>query len=325
MYHTISISLLVIYSLIGYRIGLQTALTLINHTNQKFHSLPSYYGIFTALGALLPGLLLLATWLTLEYPVIIEIVMAKFPITANPADVNATKLAINDMLNLATGNITSQSTNPVMHQAAAYYTQLLYLSTILLNITLLLVAIGGILLAKSKISPSLTARNWVEAVMRWLMIACSTIAIFTTVGIVLSVVFESTLFFQKISIWDFLFGLKWSPQTAIRADQVGSSGAFGIIPLFAGTMLISLIAMAVAVPIGLLSALYLSEYASHNVRAWAKPILEILAGIPTVVYGFFAVLVIAPALRSLGTHIGLDVAFDSALAAGLVMGIMIIP
>jgi phosphate transport system permease protein len=132
-------------------------------------------------------------------------------------------------------------------------------------------------------------------------------------------------FFNAVPINEFLFGLEWSPQMAIRADQVGSSGAFGAIPLFAGTMLISFIAMLVAVPIGLMSAIYLSEYAGKKLRAMAKPILEILAGIPTVVYGFFAALTVAPFIRDSGSMLGLDVSSESALAAGVVMGIMIIP
>jgi phosphate transport system permease protein len=156
-------------------------------------------------------------------------------------------------------------------------------------------------------------------------IASSTIAIFTTIGIVLSVLFESLRFFQKVPVTEFLFGLQWSPQTALRADQAGSSGAFGAVPLFTGTLLISAIAMLVAVPLGLMSALYLSEYAAPKFRAVAKPILEILAGIPTVVYGFFAALTVAPIVRDTGHLLGLNVASESALAAGLVMGIMIIP
>jgi phosphate transport system permease protein len=133
------------------------------------------------------------------------------------------------------------------------------------------------------------------------------------------------MFFKVIPVTDFLFGLDWSPQMALRADQVGSSGAFGAIPVFMGTLLISGIAMTVAVPIGLMSAIYLSEYASKTVRAVAKPLMEILAGIPTVVYGFFAALTVAPIIRDTGGLIGLDVSSESALAAGLVMGIMIIP
>jgi phosphate transport system permease protein len=151
------------------------------------------------------------------------------------------------------------------------------------------------------------------------------VAILTTIGIVLSVVFEALHFFSKVSPIDFLFGLQWSPQTAIREDQVGQSGAFGAVPLFAGTTLIMLIAMLVAGPIGLFAAIFMAEYASPRLRSMAKPILEILAGVPTVVFGFFAALTVAPAIRGLGESIGLDVASESALAAGLVMGVMIIP
>ena len=137
--------------------------------------------------------------------------------------------------------------------------------------------------------------------------------------------FEALRFFGKVPITEFLFGLKWSPQTALRADQVGSSGAFGAVPVFAGTFLITLLAMVVAVPIGLFSAIYMSEYASRRFRGIVKPILEILAGIPTVVYGFFAALTVGPFFRGLGEALGLGVASESALAAGVVMGIMIIP
>jgi phosphate transport system permease protein len=139
------------------------------------------------------------------------------------------------------------------------------------------------------------------------------------------VLFESIRFFQRVPITEFLFGLNWSPQTALRIDQVGASGAFGAVPLFAGTLLISFIAMLVAGPIGLMVAIYLAEYAPRRLRTVAKPLLEILAGVPTVVYGFFAALVVAPQVRAMGVTLGLDVASESALAAGLVMGIMIIP
>ncbi|MEO0974659.1 MAG: phosphate ABC transporter permease subunit PstC, partial [Pseudomonadota bacterium] len=176
-----------------------------------------------------------------------------------------------------------------------------------------------------RIEPQLRARNRVEQLVQVLLIACSTVAIFTTLGIVLSVLVEAIRFFQAVPIGEFLFGLQWSPQTAIREDQVGASGSFGAIPLFAGTLLISIIALTVAVPVGLMSAIYLSEYASPRLRAIAKPLLEILAGIPTVVYGFFAALTVAPFLRDVGVDLGLSVASESALAAGLVMGIMIIP
>ncbi|MGF1477526.1 MAG: phosphate ABC transporter permease subunit PstC [Geminicoccaceae bacterium] len=169
------------------------------------------------------------------------------------------------------------------------------------------------------------ARNRVERWIVWALVAAATVSILTTAGIVFSVMFESIRFFQRIPITEFLFGLNWSPQTAIRADQVGSTGAFGAVPLFAGTLLITVIAMLVAGPIGLFSAIYLAEYATPNFRSVVKPIMEILAGIPTVVYGFFAALTVAPAVRGFGESLGLDVASESALAAGAVMGIMIIP
>jgi phosphate transport system permease protein len=139
------------------------------------------------------------------------------------------------------------------------------------------------------------------------------------------VLFESIQFFRSVPFFDFVFGLEWSPQTAIREDQVGSSGSFGAVPLFVGTLLISAVAMFVAVPIGLMSAIYLAEYSSQSVRTYAKPALEVLAGVPTVVYGFFAALTVAPFLRDLGADFGLTISSESALAAGLVMGVMIIP
>lgn len=161
--------------------------------------------------------------------------------------------------------------------------------------------------------------------IRLLLLACSLVAIATTIGIVFSLAFEAFRFFEKIPVQDFLFGLQWSPQTAIRADQVAAQGAFGAIPLITGTLLISAIAMAVATPLGLASAVYLAEFAGKKTRGTIKPALEILSGVPTVVYGFFAALAIAPMIRMTGTDLGLEVASESALAAGLAMGIMIVP
>jgi len=164
-----------------------------------------------------------------------------------------------------------------------------------------------------------------ELALRCLLIACALVAVATTIGIVASLLFESLRFFQKVPLTDFLFGLEWSPQTALRSDQVGSSGAFGAVPLIVGTLLISAIAMAIATPLGLMSAIYLAEYASEKSRSIIKPLLELLAGIPTVVYGFFAALVVAPMLRNGGDGMGFDISSESALAAGLTMGVMIVP
>lgn len=170
-----------------------------------------------------------------------------------------------------------------------------------------------------------TSSQLKELAIKSILIASSLVAILTTAGIIISLSYEAFRFFAKIPLTDFLFGLEWSPQTAIRADQVGSSGAFGVLPLLTGTLLISFIAMLVATPLGLYSAVYLAEYASPRTRNWVKPLLELLAGIPTVVYGFFAALVVAPIIRATGSGVGFDISSESALAAGLVMGIMLVP
>ena len=164
-----------------------------------------------------------------------------------------------------------------------------------------------------------------ERVLLGLLAASSLVAILTTIGIALSLLFETLRFLDAVPLFDFLFGLNWSPQIAIREDQVGSSGAFGVVPLLVGTGLIAAVAMTVAGPLGLFSAIYLAEYASPRARSFAKPILEILAGIPTVVYGFFAVLVVAPFVRDSSEAAGFEVSSESALAAGVVMGVMIVP
>jgi phosphate transport system permease protein len=162
-----------------------------------------------------------------------------------------------------------------------------------------------------------TPRHIREAVVKVLLIACSIVAILTTVGIFASVIFESLVFFREVNPLSFLFGTQWAP--------TGSPPSFGFIPLLVGTLLITTIALIVATPLGLLSAIYMSEYASSRVRSVAKPLLELLAGIPTVVLGFFAALTVAPLIRNVGQGLGLDVASESALAAGLVMGMMIVP
>lgn len=192
----------------------------------------------------------------------------------------------------------------------------------------ILLAIGGLVWSRSRVKAGFRARNRVEAAFLGFLMLCSGIAIMTTIGIIASLLFESLRFFEAIN-WrldEFLFGTHWSPQTAIREDQVGQSGAFGAVPLFAGTFMITAIAILVAGPIGLFAAIYLSEYAGKKTRSIVKPIMEILAGIPTVVYGFFALLTVGPAIRAAAQWVGFEsVVTQSALSAGLVMGVMIIP
>ena len=192
-------------------------------------------------------------------------------------------------------------------------------------VAVLSVAAAGLAYSRSRIRATGKARVQLETILRALLAGASAVAILTTIGIVLSMVFETIRFFSMVPFHEFLFGLEWSPQIALRDDQVGSTGLFGAVPVFAGMVLISLIAMAVAAPVGLMSAIWMAEYAPERVRAVVKPLLEILAGIPTVVYGFFAALTVAPWVRDLGSALGLQASSESALAAGAVMGIMILP
>ncbi len=292
---------------------------------KNLHSLPGYYGAWVAFWAVVPALLMLLAWKTIEPGALDAMLIGDLPAEMREQAPGRVGLLVNDIKNLASGNVTSGEVTAEIQAAADRYKDLRSSSSIAMTLlALAMLGIGGIWTYR-RIHPDVRARNEVERYVRITLIVCSSIAILTTLGIVLSVLFEAIRFFQKVPWTEFLFGTQWSPQTAIRADQVGSSGAFGSVPLFTGTMLIATIAMIVAAPIGLMSAIYLVEYANRNVRAVAKPLLEILAGIPTVVYGFFAALTVAPLVRTLGTSVGLDVASESALAAGLVMGIMIIP
>ena len=317
--------ILLLLSSAAYYLGRNRAFRVAGDHIRNLHSLPSFYGSYTALWCGLPALIVITVWAVLQPGIILELVVAGLPPELRELPPDRLGLVLNDIKNLVSGNIVSGTPDPTILAAAEHYRNLQLTGNVCLWIVALLLATAGIVHSWRAISPKLRARNRVERVVTLLLIVSSTVAIFTTIGIVLSVLFESIRFFHKVPLTDFLLGLQWSPQTAIRADQIGSSGAFGMVPLFAGTLLISGIAMLVAVPIGLMSALYLSEYASPKFRATAKPLLEILAGIPTVVYGFFAALTVAPLIRDAGTALGLQVASESALAAGLVMGIMIIP
>ena len=292
---------------------------------KELNSLPSYYGYYTALWCGIPALLVFSLWIAGHQHFITLLLTQELPDAVRALPQAQLELVINDIKNLAWGNIVTASPEPYMKAAAAHLLHLERISQAAMTVLVLALAILGAVVARQSIALDMRARNRVEQIVRILLLASSTIAIFTTLGIVLSVLFEAIRFFHAIPITDFLFGLEWSPQTAIRPDQIGSSGAFGAVPLFAGTLLISGIAMVVAVPIGLMAAIYLSEYAGPRLRTAAKPMLEILAGIPTVVYGFFAALTMAPFIRDTGGLIGLDVSSESALATGLVMGIMIIP
>jgi phosphate transport system permease protein len=291
----------------------------------SLNSLPKHYGYMAALWSGLPALFLFLAWLGLESSVLQSMVIAGLPGDVRSMPENELGLYYNQLVGFALGSVDAAMLDEAQIMAANDYRELADRSRVLKLLLVSSVAVLGGLLAVLRVSPELRARNHVENIFKWILFTCSFIAVLTTLGIVLSVLFEAIRFFQVISISDFLLGLQWSPQMAIRADQVGASGSFGFVPLLVGTLLISFVAMLIAVPIGLMSAIYLSEYASRKFRAVTKPVLEILAGVPTVVYGFFAALTVAPFIRNLGESMGLTVASESALAAGLVMGIMIIP
>ncbi|TYB37298.1 MAG: phosphate ABC transporter permease subunit PstC [Flexistipes sinusarabici] len=188
----------------------------------------------------------------------------------------------------------------------------------------------GLAAGLRKISPDFRARNKVENVIKWFLIAASLVSIMTTVGIVLSILFEALRFFDAVGFWNFITGTSWNPDTAFlsgagRGGEQAANAEFGAVPIFAGTFMITFIAMCVAVPIGLFSAVFLAEYATPKFRKIMKPLLEVLAGIPTVVYGFFAAITVSPLVVKLAGAVGLEAAYTNALAPGMVMGIMIIP
>ena len=289
----------------------------------RLNSLPEYFGMLGAIWAGAPALLVYFVWLAFEGDILMAQVLEMLPDADSMAATR--ELLIGDIRNAIESPISYRIASEEVRMAADRYRELAQTATLALTATCLSVFAVCSALALKFMTPRIRARVQVEKIIRGFLLLCSMLAIFITIGIVLSVLFEASRFFQTVSVTEFLFGLDWSPQMAIREDQVGSSGAFGAVPLFVGTLLISFIAMLVAAPVGLMSAIYLSEYAPSKVRAAVKPLLEILAGVPTVVYGFFAAIVVGPALRGFGQSVGLDVASESALAAGFVMGVMIIP
>jgi phosphate transport system permease protein len=312
-----------VLSIGGFVLVRRRALALLASGGTRLHSLPVYYGWYGALWSALPGIAITALWLAAAPSLLPSLALA--PGVATPQEPAQLELFWNDVQNLVRGNIAPENASEAVRGTAERYLALRERALSgALALTLLLGLAGGVFALRT-VRPTLAARVHVERFLRGVLLACSTLAILVTIGIVLSLVFESLRFFDSVTPRAFLFGTEWSPQIAMRSDQIASSGSFGAVPVFTGTLLITAIAMVVAVPIGLLSAIHMTFYASARARDWLKPLLEILAGVPTVVYGFFAALVVAPAVRGLGTAAGLSVASESALAAGLVMGIMIVP
>ena len=287
------------------------------------HSRDTYHGFYLALYLLIPSAILILIWVMISPNIIHSLLEQKIQNTILLEDNSQIGVLRSQVISISEGIINTD--NQDILSLVGYYNDISQLSVNLILVVSFISSLFLFFYAYRKINIRFNARTKVENIIKNTMIVASLVAILTTIGIVLSLIIETIEFFKIIKVSDFLFGLQWSPQIALREDQVANEGLFGAIPLFLGTILITLIAMFVAVPIGLLSAIYLSEYSNPRVRAVAKPMLEILAGIPTVVYGFFAALTVAPFLRDNGATLGLSLSSESALAAGIVMGIMIIP
>jgi len=324
-------------TLFSYWYGLKRSIKVAGGTEHRkdLTCLPEQFGLLTAMVCGLPALITLLIFNSAEPFVIEQLLTATLPAKIKTLSSVDFGLYLNNIRSIASSE-TAQTLIKVIelpinidvreqYQAALTLQTLNHQSTWLKTGLVLVIAVANVIMLVRKFNLTFKARQQSETIIHTLLVASSAIAILTTLGIIVSVLFESIHFFKSVPVTDFIFGTQWSPQTAMRSDQVGGSGSFGAIPLFAGTMLITFIAMLLAVPVGLMIAIYLSQYASTRLRAFAKPMLEVLAGIPTVVYGFFAALTVAPVIRNVGEHFGLSVASESALAAGLVMGTMIIP
>ncbi len=308
---------------LSYAYSLRKIRQLAVQSPQKLHSLPRFHGAYTASWVFgLPALFTVIWYFVAPAILNIQLLEALNTSGLEPGEVD---LLMSQVISVANGDLSPNFVSDQVRNLSAKYADSNTTSQILITIVAIIGAFIGFSIAIRRLAIRFTARHSVERLARALMISASAIAILTTLGIVLSLIFETIQFFRTVPVLDFLTGTQWSPQIALRADQIGSSGAFGAIPLFTGTLLITVLAMFVAVPVGLYAAIFLSEYASPRVRSVAKPALEILAGVPTVVYGFFAAIVVAPFLRDTGESVGLVLSSESALAAGVVMGVMIIP
>ena len=316
---------ILILCLSSYFFGRSEARKLVTQ-NIKLKALPAYYGYYLSLWCGLPALIIFGCWSLFEPAIIKVLILNNFP------QIESKDLFYEQTLSFFNGNFSGEITNEIKAASIKYSS----INIIAQNSKVVIIAaalIGSLTFAYRKIQNNNKARDDVEIILKVLLFTSSLVAILTTVGIIVSLLFESLKFFSTINIFEFIFGTSWSPQRAFVRDASAITpeellelqDAFGSVPLFAGTAFIALIAMCVAVPIGLFSGIYLAEYASTKVRKYSKPIIEILAGIPTVVYGFFAALTVGPFFRTLGESLGLTVSSESALAAGLIMGVMIIP
>ncbi len=349
-----SILFLIILSLgvVGWFLGNRRARASVEGKTSSLHSRPGYYGAYVLLWTTLPALFLIVLWAAIAPPITNSLVESRLPDTIQNAPEQARTLTMSTVrliekglsalspeefektadastdvkaLLLSKGVPLAVTPEPYQVEAARYQLTLKNSSQLLITISAIALAILGLVFAYLRVGPKLRSRNAVESVALAGLLGCSMVAILTTLGIVLSMLFESIHFFSIVPVADFLFGTVWDPRFSAAGSSGSAGGEFGLLPLLWGTLYISIVALLVAVPVGLFSAVYMSEYASGRVRMTAKPLLEILAGIPTIVYGFFALITFGPLLRDLGAHVGLSISATSVLTAGLIMGVMLIP
>ena len=330
----------------------------------SLHSRPPYHGAFLAFATFLPAILVFMAWSIAEGPVIRGVVNNTLPASvteqeagkldlvssvigtiqsglskldakemelveaAAKGDKAATPVSPDQIKSLFESKniILGEAPKSYLLEAAIKRSELIYFSTYGKYSAFILLSLLSFFLAYSSIKVRLRARNNVETIIQWFLILASTIAIVTTFGILFSVLFETINFFKVIPPSNFFFGTVWDPRFGWGATGGdGNFGQYGFLPLLWGTLYISFVALLVSVPIGLFAAIYMSEYAGPKLRSIAKPALEILAGIPTIVYGFFALVTLGPFFRDAGALVGLQINASSVLTAGFVMGIMLIP
>lgn len=304
---------------VAYRLGLSRSAQL--SADGRLHSRPAYHGAIVALWAVIPLLFILAIWGITSGALNDWYLASLLPEGLAPG--SETQTAVNRVQGIASGFGAAGEIAEWEARAGeslASFQQTSRLAAIALGAIL---GIGGLIFARNRLTARTRARNQVETVVQTLLVACSIIAIFTTLGIVVSLVFETLRFFTFVSPTEFFFGTVWNPGYDTTGNE--AAGSYGMLPLLTGTIMIALIAMLVAIPVGLMTAIWLTQYATPRLRNMIKPVIEILAGIPTIVYGFFALVTVGPFMADLGEMIGLDINATSSLTAGLVMGIMIIP
>lgn len=322
--NTVLIFIIFLLALTSYLFGRKKAVEI--GSSNKLKALPQFYGYYLAIWSAAPALIAFCLWSIFEPTIVKTYILSDY--VGNEYSDNAVRLIYEKVRALEAGHFTGNITNALERSAEKYRSVLEIASMAKFTIVLVLLVIT-LSFGYTQLIKNIPTREPTEKFVEYLLLFASFAAVMTTVGIIFSLLMQTLKFFQVVNLFDFLTGTHWYPAKTFVRDGMPDPellrDAFGAVPLFAGTFFIALIAMCVAIPIGLLSGIYISEYGSRKFRVYAKPTIEILAGIPTVVYGFFAALTVGPFLKSVGDSIGLEVSAESALAAGGVMGVMIIP